>query len=392
MGADIVRWNETDRLASYDAFIIAGGFSYEDRGRSGVIAANDPVMKVITKEAEKGKPVLGICNGAQILVESGLVPGGSGDVGFGLARNKRMRDGAVVGTGFYNDWVYVRCMAKTAFTHAFSIGDVIPIPVAHGEGRFVGDDISSAAFCYCDKGGGVLDEYPVNPNGSVGNIAAVCNASGNVMAIMPHPERCAFNHQLPPYLRDETGLFHKGPGMKMIESMLMHMKKKVSARKRMENVHANRDSVSGKWERHNVRLRVSLIITDDEAISMRNAIRKRFPVTDVKKEVLWDIGCEDSLVDDVIRSGELMNTNKERVVSSGDGSHIEIEVRDRDDMLALSKCRNLNERHGLKVSGLKRSVVWRVYVADPKRYADDIVSTLMFHNPYSQEFRVEIKG
>ncbi|PIO05168.1 hypothetical protein COT47_05860, partial [Candidatus Woesearchaeota archaeon CG08_land_8_20_14_0_20_43_7] len=219
-----------------------------------------------------------------------------------------------------------------------------------------------------------------------------CNASGNVMAIMPHPERCAFNHQLPPYLRDETGLFHKGPGMKMIESMLMHMKKKVSARKRMENVHANRDSVSGKWERHNVRLRVSLIITDDEAISMRNAIRKRFPVTDVKKEVLWDIGCEDSLVDDVIRSGELMNTNKERVVSSGDGSHIEIEVRDRDDMLALSKCRNLNERHGLKVSGLKRSVVWRVYVADPKRYADDIVSTLMFHNPYSQEFRVEIKG
>src|SRR5437870_1035688 len=100
-------WNESrDKLREMDGYVIVGGFSYEDRGRAGIIAALDPVMQEIKAQSEKGKPILGICNGAQILVETGLVPGLADDVvGMALTDNKRMRDGIVLGTGYYNAWV-----------------------------------------------------------------------------------------------------------------------------------------------------------------------------------------------------------------------------------------------------------------------------------------------
>jgi len=130
-------WNtSSEKLSEFDGFIIVGGFSYEDRSRSGVIAALDPIMKYIKLESEKGKPVLGICNGAQILVESGLVPGlPEYRLGIALTDNKRIKGGHLLGVGYYNTWANLKmCVEPTrcAFTRHLKTEDQIYMPLAHG--------------------------------------------------------------------------------------------------------------------------------------------------------------------------------------------------------------------------------------------------------------------
>ena len=159
-------WNEAqENLSEFGGFVIVGGFSYEDRSRSGVIASLDPIMKQIKMEATKGKPVLGICNGAQILVESGLVPGLKDHrVGMALTDNKRVQGGHVVGVGYYNTWVKLKMSApsnRCAFTRHLKTGSWINVPLAHGEGRFIIPDEllkkmitnDQTVFRYCDDGG-----------------------------------------------------------------------------------------------------------------------------------------------------------------------------------------------------------------------------------------------
>ena len=132
--------NDPIGLSELDGYIIVGGFSYEDRSRAGVIAALDPIMKQISIESEKNKPVLGICNGAQILVESGLVPGfKNNQIGIALTDNKRVKDGQVVGVGYYNNWANLKVNTdpnRCAFTRILEKDQIIKIPLAHGEGRF----------------------------------------------------------------------------------------------------------------------------------------------------------------------------------------------------------------------------------------------------------------
>jgi phosphoribosylformylglycinamidine synthase I len=195
-------WNgPKEQLRQMDGFVIVGGFSYEDRSRAGIIAALDPVMVEIKAQAENGKPILGICNGAQVLIETGLVPGlENNKLAMALAENKRVAHGKILGAGYYNAWVHIRLAneyQRNAFTRRLSAKDILRVPVAHAEGRFV---MSPAllqevvvqglnVFQYCDAEGNVTDHFPINPNGSVQNTAAVSNKAGNVMAIMPHPER-----------------------------------------------------------------------------------------------------------------------------------------------------------------------------------------------------------
>jgi len=226
MEADIVRWNEYKRLPEYDGYILPGGFSYEDRVRAGVIAAQDLVMDIIRKEADKGKPVLGICNGAQILIESGIVPGPEQKVQMALApnRNPHFR-------GYYCTWVSITpCSAKCIFTRNFRQGEVIPIPIAHAEGRFItsGDVLEKLikneqiAFRYCNKEGKTAEDS--NPNGSVHNIAGVCNPAGNVLAMMPHPERASWKAQLPGFeAKPFSEMVGGGPGRRIFESMREYM-------------------------------------------------------------------------------------------------------------------------------------------------------------------------
>jgi len=205
LDAEIFRWNlDVARLASFDAFVLPGGFSYQDRIRAGAIAAKDAIMEEIASQAEKGKPVLGICNGAQVLVESGLVPGFSfGRVEMALGPNRS--DGR---SGYLCTWVHVKARepGRTAFTCAIADDEVIPMPVAHAEGRFtsrspsVTDGVEKerlAHLVYCEADGRVADAYPGNPNGSMLSAAAISNRAGNVMAMMPHPERASWLKQVP---------------------------------------------------------------------------------------------------------------------------------------------------------------------------------------------------
>lgn len=192
--AEVFRWTRpAGELSGFDAYVLPGGFSYQDRVRAGVLAAKDPLVGVLAERAEAGRPVLGICNGAQVLVEAGLVPGGGG-VGLALARNRMpARD------GYYTRWVTCRVEASPCvFTRRLEPGTLLPLPIAHGEGRFVSGRRGAMAklvaagqvpLRYAQAGGEPAAGFPDNPNGAEQAAAAVCNARGNVLAMMPHPER-----------------------------------------------------------------------------------------------------------------------------------------------------------------------------------------------------------
>lgn len=176
-------WHEDSDLGDVDVVVVPGGFSYGDYLRCGAIARFSPAMQATVAHAKAGRPVLGICNGFQILTEVGLLPGA-------LVRNRDMR--------FICDRVPLRVeRTDLLWTAGYSDGQVITLPIAHGEGCYYADAATLAeletnrqiVFRYSSAAGAV-DEGS-NPNGSVGNIAGICNQAGNVLGLMPHPERAA---------------------------------------------------------------------------------------------------------------------------------------------------------------------------------------------------------
>ena len=209
--AEIFRWNRPpEQIDAFAAYIVPGGFSYEDRIRAGVVAAKEPLMEALAEQAEQGKPILGICNGAQVLLESGLLPGlKPGRVEMALAHNYMTRDKHVIRRGHHCGWVNLRCdmePTRTPFTHNMTRGETLPITVSHGEGRFISNDPdvikaleeqNLVLWRYCDENGDLQSDFPVNPNGSYSNIAGICNPQGNVVALMPHPERSFYLRQVP---------------------------------------------------------------------------------------------------------------------------------------------------------------------------------------------------
>jgi phosphoribosylformylglycinamidine synthase len=175
-------WHRETDLLRPDAVILPGGFSYGDYLRSGAIARFSPVMAEVQRFAEAGGPVLGICNGFQILCEAGLLPGA-------LMRNSRLT--------FVSRPVALRLeQTETAFTSAYRRGALLRMPVAHGEGRFAADRATlerlegdgRVVVRYVGLDGGPL---PETINGSLGEIAGICNEAGNVVGLMPHPDRAA---------------------------------------------------------------------------------------------------------------------------------------------------------------------------------------------------------
>lgn len=178
--AELVWYEERD-LERYDAVILPGGFSYGDYLRAGAMARWTPVIEAVYAAAEKGRLILGICNGFQILTEAGLLPGA-------LQRNRHLR--------YVCGWTHVRVeRTDTPFTSAYRKGQVLRIPISHGEGNFYADPDALAEI---EKRGQVLLRYATpdgqltetaNPNGSLHHIAGIMNTAGNVMGLMPHPER-----------------------------------------------------------------------------------------------------------------------------------------------------------------------------------------------------------
>lgn len=183
LGAEVQPlWHADESVRGVDCVVLPGGFAYGDYLRAGAIARFSPVMRAVQRHAEEGGLVLGICNGFQVLVEAGLLPGA-------LLRNSALE--------FRCRWVGLRAeRTDTPFTSLYSAGEVIRMPIAHGEGRYYADPATldrleangQVAFRYVAAG--EPDGLPANPNGSVGDIAGLVNERGNVLGLMPHPERC----------------------------------------------------------------------------------------------------------------------------------------------------------------------------------------------------------
>ena len=201
LGEDAVYlWHKDHDLQGSDVIILPGGFSYGDYLRVGAIARFSPIMQEVIAHAKSGGPVLGICNGFQIACEAGLLPGA-------LMRNSHLQ--------FVSDAVRIRVEnTETMFTNLYERGEVLRIPVAHGDGRFVASEETldqlegegRVVFRYADAAGKVTPE--ANPNGSERNIAGIISEAGNVLGLMPHPERAC------------SPLLGSSDGVRLLESIL----------------------------------------------------------------------------------------------------------------------------------------------------------------------------
>ncbi|MCP8323546.1 MAG: phosphoribosylformylglycinamidine synthase I [Candidatus Methylarchaceae archaeon HK02M2] len=206
--ADLV-WYKCEDLNEYDGIILPGGFSYGDRLRGGIIAAHSPVMREVKRMAKDGYPILGICNGFQILVEAGLLPGA-------LLRNSSLK--------FICKWVNLSIVSiKSIFTDKLKRSYILKMPIAHNEGRYFIEerdlqelyDRNQIVLKYVNEEGRATDE--ANPNGSMDNIAGICNIEGNILGLMPHPER-ASERILSPFRSED--------GRSIFTSMIEYMRKR----------------------------------------------------------------------------------------------------------------------------------------------------------------------
>ena len=379
-------WNSSPKnLSCFDGFIIVGGFSYEDRSRAGIIASLDPIMEQIKKESGLGKPVLGICNGAQILVECGLVPGEESDIlRIALTNNKRIKNGNVVGVGYYNAWTNLKMSTpsdRCAFTRHLKKNDCINIPLAHGEGRFMipGQLLEKMiknnqnVFRYCDKNGTVIDEFPTNPNGSLHNLAAVCNPMGNVMAMMPHPERTKNGDpifsSMKEYMENNNPIINHKLNFK-------------------QSFHRYSDY---SFKENTASWKISTIITDNIASSVEKKLQSFGCDVTISRQIYWEIETtkkKRETLEKIDRSGELYNSNKEYIDGTKNKADISFLIKQKDDVEGRLKYESLTKR--FEIDGLikiNKGIIWNVSVnsGNISDTINHIFKTNILHNPISHE-------
>jgi phosphoribosylformylglycinamidine synthase len=380
-------WNQPlETLSNFDGYIIVGGFSYEDRSRAGAIAALDPIMKQIKIEANLGKPVLGICNGAQILVESGLVPGIENNrVSLALTNNKRVKKGHVIGVGYYNAWSNLKVSVppeRCAFTRKLKLEENINIPLAHGEGRFVLSEQllekivenNQAVYLYCDERGRVVDEFPINPNGSTYNLAAVCNPAGNVMAMMPHPERTTNGDPIFSSMKDFIENNNPTTSHTLDHDSTSY---EIAPYRGVKNVE--------QWV-------VDMVITDNDAISVQSALVSLGYDISLTRQTHWEIESSNylgSVMKKIEASGELYNSNKEFISNVLTKKNTKsFLVRQKEDVLGKLKLQTLKEKFEInEISNIKRGVIWNLTVngGNFESVIAQILETHILYNPLTYE-------
>ncbi len=391
MTAEHFRWNEKKSLSKFDGAVLVGGFSYEDRGRSGLIASRDPLLKEVFALAKRGGVVLGICNGAQILVETGLVPNFEfGKSVIALTHNRRVKDGVVQGSGYFNDWVWVKPGGEKA--NAFNqFDEPIKIPIAHAEGRFysedadllakiVGNDLN--AFVYCDASGEIVPTFPTNPNSSVLNLAGISNSAGNVCALMPHPERTTAGD----------------PIFKSMKKWIMGKDKGQRIKDKVLNVQTPATKTIPK-PKVSVELFVKLKITDNEALSVGKAAGLSL------EKYKWfglDGSISQAVLEKIIRSGDLLNAEKEDVWGKMNGKTFKFSkdkgltpakldlpknrviTHEKESSSEESKAASINKTLGARtVKSLWAGVLWGEN--ESKSKFEKAVKTNFFHHPAAME-------
>jgi phosphoribosylformylglycinamidine synthase I len=384
MQAEAFLWNQSpDTLKKYHGYIIVGGFSYEDRARAGIIAALDPIIATLREETVLGKPLLGICNGAQILIESGLVPGTEKQQTLlALGHNHRVQNGNILGTGYYNAWVHIKAHRRAhAFNQRLNQQTPLCIPIAHAEGRYIiSDELLQAlqdngqiAFQYCDAKGAIKNEFPINPNGSCDNIAALTNINGNVMAMMPHPERTL-----------------KG------DRVFSAMSNYITAGNYPKMKYFSWPDPDSSLKAYQVptdclAFTISTIITDNHAASVQMALHARGIQVTVKRQIYWEIqtsGQTDMLKTHLEQSGELWNSHKEYISPPPRAPHTRsILVFERDDMLGQEKQQVLSHHFGIKnIQNIRHGILWHISSEHKLEEAmDAILESHILYNPTYHE-------
>ncbi len=366
----LIRWNDpTVDLSTYSAFILPGGFSYEDRGRSGIVASKDPIMKKIQAEVAKGKPLLGICNGAQILVESGLIPNiHLSDLEMALAWNERIKDQKIQGTGYYNDWIYMKAdaPAKRSVFNRYAQDIIMHVPVAHGEGRFTTDNPEilkklianhQTLFRYCTSEGEFIDEFPTNPNGAIYNLAGVCNEEGNVLALMPHPERTINGQAIFDSLAD---FLNSGETLSISPSN--------TTQTTPENI--------PELTKPDIVLLSRLVITDNEEMTIKTTMQRHgFQDLKLERQLYFGIHLKsetdktsenlENITKKLIESGEIANLNKEKITA----------------ILPHGIFHYNTESHTLKPENVNNFGQTSYITRDKKNYSGRDLMTKIFHYP-----------
>lgn len=390
-------WNHpAEQLAECQGFIIVGGFSYEDRSRAGIIASLDPIIQALKIENKKGKPILGICNGAQILVESGLVPGLTDDqLGMALTDNERISEGKIIGTGYYNAWIYMRLSDHyqlNAFTRHLTPKTLLQVPVAHAEGRFIippallneMQNNGQNLFQYCDEQGNIIDHFPINPNGSINNIAAVSNKAGNVMAIMPHPERTTQCDAIFQSMKDYIAEGNIIPSHSLYYQS--HWDNIVTYSPMNSSANFAVGSKASSKATQVYELVIDFMITDNQALSVEKALQHLDIPAKIKRQIHWEIHCDsEEVLDKIKKSGVLFNDRKEKLVPPKKTSNSSILVRAKSDMMGRQKCQMLINH--FDISGLQQlyySTIWQIET-DDKMYLNPIINSHILYNPYAHD-------
>ncbi len=401
MDAETILWNDPDildgsRLDEFDGYCLAGGFSYEDRSRSGIIAAQNPIMDIIKKEAAKGKVVIGICNGAQMVIERGLIPGFDNyDLSAGLAWNEMIKGGEVVDTGFRNSWSYLKNTAPKNRSAFNNLEGLLHIPYAHGEGRFIFKDPEvlkalkendQVLFQYCDEEGKISTEFPVTPNGATEAIAGLCNPVGNVLAIMPHPERDP-----------------RGNGNKIFQSIKGWIENRSKSSYKRLGENKTHEDVR-EFEPADIEFFVRLIIVDNAERTVEYTLRQKKFDIHLKRYVYWAANVKSGMDKKdaalkILKSGELANLNKEWVTVRIDDEFysyskekglqsVEFKLEnffvacDQKNFVGDSKKQAINLHAGECIKSLKSGVLWEVENTDDKGLYE-IIRTKILYNPNS---------
>lgn len=400
MDAEIVLWNDPSmldgsRLNEFDGYLIAGGFSYEDRGRSGIVAAQDSITEILKKEADNGKVIIGICNGAQILVETGLIPGfDNNGLAIALTWNEMKKSGNIIDTGFYNIWSRLKNVSPKGRSAFNDFDDLLYVPMAHGEGRFMVDDDmlvkleknNQILFKYADESGEVATEFPDLPNGATASIAALCNSKGNVMAIMPHPERDP-----------------NGNGNQVFQSVKKWIEEKKSVNYESLGDYECKDDVRDK-KSVDIEIFVKLIITDNTERTIEEAlIRKGFSLH-LDRYEYFGITLKEGVdinqaIDIIMKTGEIANFNKHLVyikmeegmfsydLANGlQSKDLDIDnftiVSDEKDYVGRSKKISINLHAGDIIDSVYSGVLWNFSDVTGDT-VDKVIESNVLYNPHS---------
>ncbi|MFA7539964.1 MAG: phosphoribosylformylglycinamidine synthase subunit PurQ [Sphaerochaetaceae bacterium] len=393
MEAVAFRWNEkATLLEQYDGFVIPGGSSYEERSRSGIIAALQPIMTALKKEDQKGKPILGISDGAQILSEAGLVPGFNNyKLGISLAPNYRVNEQQVTGIGLYNDFVNIRSaklVHKGAFFHYIEDATIINLPFSSSSGRFILPKevlkilnyYKPTMMFYCDAKGEIKNTNKVNPPSSMHNIAALTNFSGNVLAIVPHIERT-------------------GQGQLFFDSMHDYIvENRKSVHQVVELDDTEEDELLYKAEPNAKELIIETIINDNSAATVQQTLQNLGFAVKIERLVHWELKPTKGAtkeefakeVTQVCQSGHLFNPNKEFLgdISHKKGTKFLIRSDEKYDTVGRLYYQQLKKSFNLKsIAALQHAILWIVSVekGDEKKVLKQILKSNIFNNRYSHK-------